>query len=254
MKQITINKMRKGINVKIIPAIDIKGGRCVRLFQGRMDHETVYSENPVETAMMWQEQGAQMLHIVDLDGAVTGKPVNFSIIEKIIKSIAIKVQVGGGIRDKATVDQYMSAGAGRIIIGTAAASNLEFVLSITGFYTARIVIGLDARDGMVAVKGWTETTKIDAIDLAMKFEGIGIGAIIFTDINRDGTLTGPNLKNIEMFSSSVRIPVIASGGVSSIDDIKALRRIAHPGLDGVIVGKALYSGAVDLAEAIKTAA
>lgn len=236
--------------MKIIPAIDIKGGNCVRLFQGRMDQETIYSNNPVETAMMWQEKGAQMIHIVDLDGAITGEPVNFSIIEKIISSLAIKVQVGGGIRDKATVEKYMNAGAGRIVIGTAAAKNIEFVWSITGFYTARIVIGIDARDGMVAVKGWTEVTEIDAIDLAKKFEGIGIGAVIFTDISRDGTLTGPNIKRIEKFASNVRIPVIASGGVATIDDIKALRRIAHPPIDGVIVGKALYSGAIDLPEAI----
>lgn len=219
-----------------------------------MDQETVYSENPVETAMMWQEKGAQMIHIVDLDGAITGEPVNFSIIEKIISSLAIKVQVGGGIRDKATVEQYMNAGAGRIVIGTAAANNLEFVWSITGFYTARIIIGIDARDGMVAVKGWTEVTEIDAISLARKFEGIGIAGVVFTDISRDGTLTGPNIKGIEQFASNVRIPVIASGGVATIDDIKALRRISHPSIDSVIVGKALYSGAFDLAEAIKAGA
>ena len=240
--------------MKIIPAIDIKGGRCVRLYQGKMEQETVYSENPLEVAQMWQDMGASMLHIVDLDGAVTGEPVNFKIIEKIISSLAIKTQVGGGIRNKETVEQYMNAGAGRIIIGTAAANNLEFVWSITGFYTARIVIGIDAKDGMVAVKGWTEVSEIDAIDLAKKFEGIGIASIVYTDISRDGTLTGPNIKSIERFASSVRIPVIASGGVSKIDDIKALCGIRHAGVEGIIVGKALYSGAVDLREAIKAAA
>lgn len=237
--------------MKIIPAIDIKGGRCVRLYQGRMDQETVYSENPLEVAKMWEEMGAGMLHIVDLDGAVTGTPVNFSIIEKMISALSIKVQVGGGIRNKESVEKYLEIGAARVIIGTAAAANIEFVWNISGFYTARIVISLDAKDGMAAVKGWTEVTEIDAIDLAKKFEGIGIGAIVFTDISRDGTLTGPNLKSIERFASSVRIPVIASGGVSGIDDIRALCKLS---IEGIIIGKALYSGAVDLREAIKVAA
>lgn len=237
--------------MKIIPAIDIKGGRCVRLYQGRMDQETVYSENPLEVAKMWEEMGAGMLHIVDLDGAVTGTPVNFSIIEKMISALSIKVQVGGGIRNKESVEKYLEIGAARVIIGTAAADNIEFVWNISGFYTARIVISLDAKDGMAAVKGWTEITEIDAIDLAKKFEGIGIGAIVFTDISRDGTLTGPNLKSIERFASSVRIPVIASGGVSGMGDIRALCKL---GIEGIIIGKALYSGAVDLREAIKVAA
>lgn len=238
-------------NVKIIPAIDIKGGRCVRLYQGRMDQETVYSESPLEVAKMWEEMGAGMLHIVDLDGAVTGTPVNFSIIEKIIAALSIKVQVGGGIRNKESVEKYLEVGAARVILGTAAADNIEFVWNISGFYSARIVISLDAKDGMAAVKGWTEVTEIDAIDLAKKFEGIGIGAIVFTDISRDGTLTGPNIKSIERFASSVRIPVIASGGVSGIGDIRALCKLS---IDGIIIGKALYSGAVDLREAMKVAA
>ncbi len=240
--------------MKIIPAIDIKGGRCVRLYQGQMDQETVYSENPIEVAQKWQDMGASMLHIVDLDGAVTGTPVNFGIIEKMISSLAIKVQVGGGIRDAETVEKYLSIGTGRVIIGTAAAKNIEFVWGMSGFYTARIVIGIDAKDGMVAVKGWTEVTEMDAIELAKKFEGIGIGAIVYTDISRDGTLTGPNIKSVEKFASSVKIPVIASGGVSKIDDIKALCNMKFPPLEGVIIGKALYSGAVDLREAIKAAA
>ena len=239
--------------MKIIPAIDIKGGRCVRLYQGQMDQETVYSENPIEVAQKWQDMGASMLHIVDLDGAVTGTPVNFGIIEKMISSLAIKVQVGGGIRDAETVEKYLSIGTGRVIIGTAAAKNIEFVWGMSGFYTARIVIGIDAKDGMVAVKGWTEVTEMDAIELAKKFEGIGIGAIVYTDISRDGTLTGPNIKSVEKFASSVKIPVIASGGVSKIDDIKALCNMKFPPLEGVIIGKALYSGAVDLREAIKVA-
>jgi len=234
----------------IIPAIDIKGGRCVRLFQGRMDQETIYSHDPLDTARRWEEMGAEMLHLVDLDGAVSGRPVNGDLIGRIISTLRINVQVGGGIRDAETARDYLSAGAGRVVLGTAVVNNLEFVQTLSAAFPGKIVIGIDASDGMVAVKGWTEMTGVDAMDMARRFEGSGVRAIVFTDIKRDGTLTGPNLESIERLVSVVKIPIIASGGISGIEDIRALLGIKKPGVEGVIVGKALYSGAIDLREAI----
>lgn len=236
--------------MKIIPAIDIKGGRCVRLFQGRMDRETVYSHNPLEVARRWEDMGAEMVHVVDLDGAVAGMPVNSKVIEDIISSLNIYVQVGGGIRDIETVKHYFDMGAYRVVLGTALIENMEFVQTVSVTYQGHIVVSLDAKDGMIAVKGWTEVKGIDAIDKAKMLEESGISALIFTDINRDGTMTGPDIKSIERLLSAVKIPVIASGGVSGMEDIKVLLGIKNPGLEGVIVGKALYSGTVDLTEAI----
>lgn len=239
--------------MKIIPAIDIKGGRCVRLFQGLLDKETVYSKNPVEVARRWEDKGAEMLHVVDLDGAVAGRPVNISLIEEIISSVTIEVQVGGGIRDLEAARYYLESGAGRVILGTAVVNDPELVESLSKSFNGRIIISIDAKDGLVAVKGWTEVTAIDAIDLAKRLEGKGIGAIVFTDIKRDGTLAGPNIGSIERLASNIRIPIIASGGISGIEDIKALLSIKNPPLEGAIVGKALYSGAIDLREAIALA-
>jgi len=234
----------------IIPAIDIKGGRCVRLYQGRMDKETVYSENPVEAAGRWEDMGAEMLHVVDLDGAVSGRPVNLDVIKDIISSVKLNVQIGGGIRDLEIAKHYLSIGAYRVVLGTAIVNNLEFVNNMCTACPDQIVVSLDAKDGMIAVKGWTEVTGTDAIEMAKTFEGIGISAIVFTDIKRDGTLTGPNIESIKKLVSNVNIPVIASGGISGINDIRALLNIKNPGIAGVIVGKALYSGAIDLGEAI----
>lgn len=236
--------------MKIIPAIDIKGGRCVRLFQGHMDKETVYSHNPVEVAQRWEDMGAEIVHVVDLDGAVAGRPVNSKVIEDIISSLKIDVQVGGGIRDMETVRHYLDSGACRVVLGTAAIENMEFVQGVSANFHGRIIVSLDARDGMIAVKGWTEVKEIDAVDMAKRLEGTGIRALIFTDINRDGALTGPNIRSIERIMSAVKIPVIASGGISGIEDIKALIDIKNRNLEGVIIGKALYSGTVDLKEAI----
>jgi len=234
----------------IIPAIDIKGGRCVRLYQGRMDKETVYSEDPVEVAGRWEDMGAEMLHVVDLDGAVSGRPVNLDVIKDIISSVKLNVQIGGGIRDLEIAKHYLSIGAYRVVLGTAIVNNLEFVNNMCTACPDQIVVSLDAKDGMIAVKGWTEVTGTDAIEMAKTFEGIGISAIVFTDIKRDGTLTGPNIESIKKLVSNVNIPVIASGGISGINDIRALLNIKNPGIAGVIVGKALYSGAIDLGEAI----
>jgi len=184
-----------------------------------MDQETVYSLDPLETARRWEEMGAEMLHLVDLDGAVSGRPVNGDLIKGIISTLKINVQVGGGIRDAATARYYLSAGASRVVLGTAAVNNLEFVQTISADFPGKIIIGIDASDGLVAVKGWTEVTGVDAIDMARRFEGSGVCAIVFTDIKRDGTLTGPNLESIERLVSAVKIPIIASGGMSGIEDI-----------------------------------
>ncbi|MEE9614455.1 MAG: 1-(5-phosphoribosyl)-5-[(5-phosphoribosylamino)methylideneamino]imidazole-4-carboxamide isomerase [Thermodesulfobacteriota bacterium] len=235
----------------VIPAIDIKGGRCVRLRQGKMDEETVYSEDPVEVAKRWEEAGASLIHLVDLDAAVEGSPVNFDTIENIVSSIHRGVQIGGGIRDEETAERYLSLdGVRRVIIGTAAYEKPELVSSLAKKYPGRIAVGIDAKDGMVAIKGWVDVTTKDAIELAKEFEGCGVSCIIYTDISKDGMLEGPNVGAMREMVAAVDIPVVASGGVSSMDDITALSRDCG-NLTGVIVGKALYAGNVDLAEAIK---
>jgi len=236
--------------MKIIPAIDIKGGQCVRLYQGQMDQETVYSDNPLEVAHRWADAGAEMLHIVDLDGAVEGTPVNSDIICQIISSVKIPVQVGGGIREIPTAGKYLDSGAARVVLGTAAVSYTGLIHFLAEAFPRKIVLSLDASEGMVAIRGWQEVTDMSAVDVAKRFEESGVSAIVFTDIKRDGTLTGPNIESIKTLSKNVRIPVIASGGVSGIKDIEELLTIKDPELEGVIVGKAIYSGAIDLSAAI----
>ncbi|MBI5598852.1 MAG: 1-(5-phosphoribosyl)-5-[(5-phosphoribosylamino)methylideneamino]imidazole-4-carboxamide isomerase [Deltaproteobacteria bacterium] len=232
----------------IIPAIDIKGGRCVRLRQGLMDEETVYSENPPEVALGWESKGAGLLHLVDLDAAVGGKTTNFSVIRDIASIVKIPVQIGGGIRDRAAAETYLSlANVKRIILGTAAYEDPGFTKRLCGEYPGRIAVGIDAKDGMAAIKGWLSVTKTPAITLAVSFENSGVACLIYTDISRDGMLSGPNVEAIKRFADAVNIPVIASGGVSSIEDIIA---IGKTGAKGVIIGKALYSGAIDLEGAI----
>ena len=236
--------------MKVIPAIDIKGGQCVRLYQGQMDQETVYSDNPLEVARRWEEAGAEMLHVVDLDGAVEGAPVNSDIICQIISTLKIPVQVGGGIRETNSAGKYLDTGAARVVLGTAAVSYTGLVHLLAETFRGKIVISLDASEGMVAIRGWQEVTNMSAVDVAKRFEDSGVCAIVFTDIKRDGTLAGPNIESIEKLSKNVEIPVIASGGVSGVKDIAALLTINNPELEGVIVGKAIYSGAIDLREAI----
>lgn len=236
--------------MKIIPAIDIKGGQCVRLYQGQMDQETVYSDNPLEVAHRWADAGAEMLHIVDLDGAVEGAPVNSNIICQIISSLKIPVQVGGGIREIPTAGKYIDNGAARVVLGTAAVNYTGLVQFLAEAFPRKIVVSIDASEGMVAIRGWQEVTNMSAIAVAKRFEDAPISAIVFTDISRDGTLAGPNVESIESLSKNVKVPVIASGGVSGIKDIEELLTIKDPGLEGVIVGKAIYSGAIDLKEAI----
>lgn len=234
----------------IIPAIDLKEGKCVRLEQGLMERDTVFNDDPAAQALAWQEQGAELLHIVDLDGAFAGEPKNRSSIEAIVRALAIPTQLGGGIRDLATIEAYLGMGIGRVIIGTAAQRNPQLVKEACARFPGRIVVGIDAKDGKVAVQGWAEVTDVTAVELARKFEGDGVAAIVYTDISRDGMLQGPNIPATQALAESISIPVIASGGVSSLKDIESLLAVETSGVTGVITGKAIYTGAIRLAEAI----
>lgn len=235
----------------IIPAIDIRAGKCVRLIQGKADAETVFSDDPVSMALNWESKGAEFLHIVDLDGAFSGEPKNLDIVEKIVKSISIPIELGGGIRNKSSIDRVFQLGVYRAILGTSALKDPDFVSEMCDLYEEKIAIGIDAKDGKVAIKGWTEIEEKTAIDLANEMKKCGVKTIIYTDIARDGMLTGPNIqatKNLAMAVSGVDI--IASGGVSSIDDIRKLKEIEPYGVTGVIIGKALYTGNIQLEEAL----
>jgi phosphoribosylformimino-5-aminoimidazole carboxamide ribotide isomerase len=234
----------------VIPAIDLKGGCCVRLEQGLMDKDTVFNDDPGAQAAEWQRQGGELLHIVDLDGAFAGEPKNRKAIEAIVSSVTIPTQLGGGIRDIATVEAYLSLGIGRVIIGTAAQRNPEFVKEACQKFPGQVVVGIDAKNGMVAVQGWAEVTGVTATELAKKFEGDGVSAIIYTDISRDGMMQGPNIEATKALAEAISIPVIAYGGLSSLKDIENLMAIESSGVTGVITGKAIYSGAIKLAEAI----
>ena len=234
----------------VIPAIDLKNGQCVRLEQGLMERDTVYSTDPAATARHWQEEGGELLHIVDLDGAFAGVPKNRAAIEAIVKAIAIPAQLGGGIRDLETIEAYLALGLSRVIIGTAAQRTPQLVTDACRRFPGKIVVGIDAKNGMVAVQGWAEVTNVTAVELAKKFAGDGVAAIIYTDIARDGMLQGPNLEATRALAEAVSIPVIASGGVSSLRDIENLLTIERYGVTGVITGKAIYSGALELRQAV----
>jgi phosphoribosylformimino-5-aminoimidazole carboxamide ribotide isomerase len=236
----------------VIPAIDLKGGQCVRLLQGKKDAVTAYSDDPIATAKLWESCGAKLLHIVDLDGAFTGNQKNLNAIIRIRQSVKIALQVGGGIRKIGNIIKLFSAGIDRIIIGTAAIEDPEFLTDSCNRYPGRILIGIDAKDGMVAIRGWEEITSLNARELAKRLEIVGAAGIIYTDISRDGMLSGPNIEATREMVESVKFPVIASGGVSCIEDIKNLVQIKN--LWGVITGKAIYSKALSLKEAIKFAA
>lgn len=240
---------QKGHEMILIPAVDIKNGRCVRLFQGQMDAETVFSHDPVGQARQWEVEGALRIHLVDLDGAVEQKPRNLGLIEKIVAAVSVPVQVGGGIRSMETIAHYLGIGVDRVILGTAALRDPDLVRSACASWPGRIVVGIDARDGKVAVDGWTETTETTAVDLARRFEGAGVAAIIFTDISRDGTHGGVNLEATRALAEAVSIPVIASGGVSTLEDLAALAPLAPLGVVGVISGRALYEGTLTIADA-----
>lgn len=237
----------------IIPAVDIKNGKCVRLSQGRMDAETVFSDDPAAMAKKWEDQGAQIIHVVDLDGAVGKQPRNLDTIRQIVERVDARIQVGGGIRNEDTIRMFLDMGVYRVIVGTEAIRNPTLVKSACRLFPDRIVIGIDARNGLVAIEGWTQTTRVRAVDLAKQYEDLGVAAINFTDIHRDGMQTGPNITETRHLAESISIPVVASGGVSVLEDIIRLMPLAAVGVVGVITGRALYSGSLDLKQAIAAA-
>ena len=232
----------------LYPAIDLKDGKCVRLYKGRMEQETVFNDSPADQAIKFANDGCEWLHLVDLNGAFAGTPINSSPVEEILQSVNVPVQLGGGIRNLNTIENWLSKGLSRVILGTVAVENPELVEQASKEFPGKIAVGLDARNGMVATRGWAEETSIEIIELAKKFEGIGISAIIYTDINRDGAMEGPNVKATAELANAVTIPVIASGGVSSMNDLKALKTCGAP-LNGAISGRALYDGIINVHEA-----
>jgi len=238
--------------VIIFPAIDLKDGRCVRLQQGDMARATIFNEDPAAQAREFESQGFQWLHLVDLNGAFAGGSVNAAAIRAILSAIKIPLQLGGGIRDRAAIDAWLQAGVTRIILGTAAVNDPELVKSAAKTYPARIAVGIDARDGRVAVKGWAEQSTLSVLQLARRFEDAGVAAIIFTDIGRDGMMGGANVAATAALARAISIPIIASGGVNSVRDIEALRT-ADAGIAGVVVGRALYDGRVEAKAALAAA-
>ena len=233
----------------VIPAIDLKDGRCVRLRQGDMADETVYSDDVKEVASRWQQQGAGLIHVVDLNGAVDGEPKNLPHIESVIKAVRVKVQVGGGIRTIDTVRRYLNAGVSRVVLGTAALTNRALLDLACQEFPQRIVLGLDARDGRIAVKGWTTVSDVKAIDLLKELSGCAIAAVVYTDIARDGMLNGPNIPALKEVVEYSSFPVIASGGITRLEDLQAVRSLGRK-IEGAIVGKALYDGKLDLKAAV----
>ena len=235
----------------LFPAIDLKNGEAVRLEQGDMARATIFHRDPAEQARVFAAQGFEYLHIVDLDGAFAGKPMNAAAVERILAVVKIPLQLGGGIRDRATIDAWLDKGVRRVIIGTAAVRDPALVKAAARAYPGRIAVGLDARDGAVAVEGWAETSEISALDIARRFEDAGVAAIIYTDIARDGMLRGLNLDATIALAEAVSIPVIASGGLASIDDVRALLTPRAQKLEGAVVGRALYDGRLDAAAALQ---
>ncbi|MGE8549047.1 1-(5-phosphoribosyl)-5-[(5-phosphoribosylamino)methylideneamino]imidazole-4-carboxamide isomerase [Alcaligenes sp. Marseille-Q7550] len=235
----------------LIPAIDLKDGRCVRLRQGDLDDATVFSDDPAEIATQWLEAGARRLHLVDLNGAFAGKPKNVEAIKSILKAVdgEIPVQIGGGIRDLDTIERYLDAGMTYVIIGTAAVKSPGFLQDACSAFPGSIIVGLDARDGKIATDGWSKLTRHDVLDLAKKFEDYGCESIIYTDIGRDGMLSGVNIEATVRLSQHVKIPVIASGGVTNLKDIEALCAVESEGVEGVILGRSIYEGTLDFAQA-----
>jgi phosphoribosylformimino-5-aminoimidazole carboxamide ribotide isomerase len=233
----------------IIPAIDIKDGRCVRLFQGEMDKETIYFDRPIDAARHWVKEGATFIHVVDLNGAVEGRPVHTREVEAICKETGLLVELGGGLRSAASVEAALALGVSRVVVGTAAYEHQAFLRALCKQFPEKIVVGIDARAGKVAVKGWKETTSMDAVDLAKRGAAAGASRIIYTDISRDGTREGVNVEETLRLARSVSVPVIASGGVATLEDIRRLLPLEAEGVEGVIIGRALYSGAFTLRDA-----
>lgn len=238
----------------IYPAIDIRGGRCVRLVEGRLDRETVYFDDPAAVAGVWQDKGARWLHVVDLDGSFKGSPQNLEVVKRIRERISIPMQLGGGIRDLETIEQLLGIGVNRVILGTVAIDNPELVAAaIKKFGEESIVLGLDARDGKVAIEGWDITSEKSAVDLALEMKAIGIKRINYTDIARDGTLKGVNIPAVEEMARKTGISIIASGGVSTLEDLREVKKLVEVGVEGAIMGKSLYEKTVSLEDALKLA-
>ncbi len=235
--------------MEVIPAIDLKAGRCVRLLQGDFDKETVFSTDPGAVARGWEQVGALRIHVVDLEGAASGRPENAEAVACILESVDISIQLGGGIRNMEVLETWLARGVQRVVLGTAAVEDPDFLQEALQRFGESVVVGIDARDGRVAASGWKRTTEVDAIALVEQVKGFGARRIIYTDISRDGMLSGPNLESVRQVVSSTKVPVIASGGVSTIEHLKSLREL---GVEGAIVGRALYTGDVNLREAIQT--
>ena len=237
----------------IFPAIDIRGGKCVRLFKGDFQQETVFSDSPADMARKWQSQGAEYLHLVDLDGALAGSSKNLAAIEEILKAVDIPTELGGGIRSMEQIDKLLSLGITRVILGSVAVKNPDLVREACTKYGERIVVGIDAKDGIVAVEGWGESGNIGVVELAQKMKEAGVKTIIYTDISRDGTLSGVNVEATVKLAQESGVKIVASGGVKSLEDIKALKKQESVGIEGVIAGKSIYMGTLDLTAAIKIA-
>jgi len=248
------NQSNESSDMLLIPAIDLKDGKCVRLRQGRMEDETVFSDDPVAMAGRWVKEGARRLHIVDLNGAFEGKPVNAGVVNEIAAAYPdLPIQIGGGIRDEDTVQTYLNAGVQYVIIGTKAVSAPHFVNDLCLEFPGHIIVGLDAKDGKVAIDGWSKLSRHDVIDMAQHFEQDGVEAIVYTDIGRDGMMTGVNVESTLKLAQAITIPVIASGGITNMDDIRALCEVANEGIMGAITGRAIYEGTLDFAEGQKLA-
>ncbi|HLE25067.1 MAG TPA: 1-(5-phosphoribosyl)-5-[(5-phosphoribosylamino)methylideneamino]imidazole-4-carboxamide isomerase [Thermodesulfobacteriota bacterium] len=235
----------------IIPAIDLKGGKCVRLLKGEEGTETVFSENPLETARKWEDSGARLIHVVDLDGAFSGEPRNFEIIRDIVNTVSTDVQIGGGIRNINTVEKYISVGVRRVILGTSAIQDRKFLIEVCDSFPERVGVGVDTKMGKIAVKGWKEVIDLHAEDFLKDLNSVGVSLVIHTDVDRDGTMRGVNLNAVDKFVKSSPIPVISSGGISSMEDIEKLSSLKEFGLVGIILGKSIYTGKIDLRKAIE---
>jgi phosphoribosylformimino-5-aminoimidazole carboxamide ribotide isomerase len=233
--------------MQIIPAIDLKGGKCVRLYQGDYNQETVFSQDPVAVARKWQEQGAKRLHLIDLDGAACGEPQNLDVIEIIVKTTGLPVQLGGGIRTEDNVIKVLSIGVQKVILGTVAIEQPDLVKRLCRQFNQAIIVSIDAREGLVATRGWKHGTTVTAIELALQMVGIGVPRILYTDISRDGTLTEPNYRAIGELISKVKLPIIAAGGIAAQDHLQKLKQL---GVEGAVIGKALYTGNIILKEAL----
>lgn len=235
----------------VIPAIDLKEGKCVRLIQGREDREIVFSLAPPSVAKGWEQAGAELIHVVDLDGAFKGKPINRDAIREIVDAVKVPIQLGGGIRSLKSIEDWLASGVSRVVLGTVAINDPALVEEACSKFPGRIVVAVDARDGIVVVKGWVEDSTVTASELARRFEKDGVASIVFTDIKRDGMLVGPNIKAAKELAESIAIPIIISGGISSLNDVREIIPLEAAGIKGMIIGRALYDGSIDLSEAIR---